>query len=182
MTKLTFVTGNSRKLAQAQKAIAGFDIALVNQKVETPEIQSEDSEEIARFSAKYAAEQLGIPVVTTDASFCFVTLNNFPGPFIKFINKWLTSEDLLKLMEGKTDRTILSPVCIAYCEPGKDPVSFVAMNRGEMATIASGEGSAIDQVYIPEGYSVTIACLEEEERLELWSNSAWIQLAEYLTK
>lgn len=180
MLELTFITGNETKLAQAQAALQGYPITLTNQKIETPEIQSTDCEEIAKYSAKFACEQLGKPVVTTDAGFYINTLNGFPGPFIKFINKWLSPQDLLNLMQGKEDRTVESPVCVAYCEPGKEPISFIAQNKGSLAEKASGTGSTIDQLYIPNGYNVPIGELNEQERLTLWSIECWKKLAEYL--
>ena len=97
MKTIVFVTGNPYKFEVAQKSFENSDINIVQQEIETPEIQSTDVKEIASYSAKWAAEKLGKPVVLTDAGYYIKTLNGFPGPFIKYINKWLTAEDVLKL-------------------------------------------------------------------------------------
>lgn len=182
MIKLIFVTGNQKKLEQAKTALAGYDIELTNQKIETPEIQDTDCRKIAEFSAKFACEQIKNPVVVTDAGYYINSLNGFPGPFIKFVNNWFKTEDLLRLMNGVTDRTVSSPVCVAYCEPNSDPISFVSDNEGSLALKAEGEGSTIDQLYIPNGYSSPMGTLPDEEKLSLWNTDCWKQLAEYLTQ
>jgi len=64
--KLTFITGNKYKLQSAMKALAPYGIEVEQVKLETPEIQSESSREIAEYSAKYAAEKLQKPVVVSD--------------------------------------------------------------------------------------------------------------------
>lgn len=180
MINLIFVTGNQKKLEQAKKALRDYDIKLTNQKIETPEIQETDCRKIAEFSAKYASEKLKKPVVVTDAGYYIKALNGFPGPFIKFVNRWFKSEDLLRLMNGIADRTVSSPVCIAYCEPNKEPVSFISENEGTLANEAQGNGSTIDQLYIPKGYSSPMGTLLEKERLSLWNMDCWKQLAKYL--
>lgn len=180
MINLIFVTGNQKKLEQAKLALTGYEIELTNQKIETPEIQETDVRKIAEFSAKYASDKLQKPVVVTDAGYYIKALNGFPGPFIKFVNQWFKPEDLLRLMNGIDNRIIDSPVCIAYCEPSSEPVSFVSENTGELATEAQGEGSTIDQLYIPNGYSVPMGTLSDEEKLSLWNMDCWRQLADYL--
>lgn len=182
MKKVTFITGNQKKLQQAKNILDKYNIEITNVKIDTPEIQSLNCEEIARFSAKYASEKLGKPVVVSDAGFYIRALNGFPGPFVKYMNRWFTAENLLSLMIDKTDRAVEAPVCVAYCEPGKDPVSFLSENYGTLATLAAGEGSTMDTLYIPNGYKVTMGTLGEDERLSLWSPNCWVHLAEYLQK
>ncbi|KKP92753.1 MAG: hypothetical protein UR98_C0018G0007 [Parcubacteria group bacterium GW2011_GWA1_36_12] len=182
MIKLIFVTGNQKKLEQAKQALSDYDIQLTNQKIETPEIQETDVKKIAEFSAKYAANAINKPVVVTDAGYYINALNGFPGPFIKFVNQWFKPEDLLRLMSGVTDRSVSSSVCVAYCEPNKEPVSFISDNQGILAEAPQGEGPTIDQLYIPNGYNSPIGTLDENERLTLWNMDCWKQLADYLTK
>ena len=84
-------------------------------------------------------------------------------------------------MKGVKNRTVKSPICVAYCEPNKNPISFVSDNLGSIAGNPEGEGSTIDQLYIPKGYSKPMGTLHEDERLSLWNIECWKQLAEYLT-
>ncbi len=182
MINLTFATGNLKKLEQAREVLRGYGIKITNQKIETPEIQEIDLKKIAEFSSRFASDKLQKPVVVTDAGYYIKALNGFPGPFIKFVNQWFKPRDLLRLMDGISNRSVDSPICLAYCEPGGKPVTFVSQNEGTLATTAQGTGSTIDQLYIPMGYSVPIGTLSEGKRLALWNVNCWKQLAEYLVE
>ena len=37
-------------------------------------------------------------------------------------------------------------------------------------------------IFIPEGKDQTLACFEDEERLKLWNDTGYMQLAKYLKK
>ncbi|MBI2103491.1 non-canonical purine NTP pyrophosphatase [Candidatus Woesebacteria bacterium] len=188
MKQIIFVTGNKYKFEVAQKTLEGTDIKLIQQKIETPEIQSTDVKEIAAFSAKWATEKLKKPVALTDAGYYIEALNGFPGPFIKYINQWLTSEDLLRLMEGKTNRKVIVRVCLAYCEPGGEPVAFpseVNAMISEKAVKTEKEGSTpINEIYVPEGYDKVETEISREEMVEYWGKleTYWQKLADYLLK
>jgi len=182
MQEITYVTGSKLKFGIAQKALEGFGIKLVQQKLDTPEIQSDDVGEIASYSAKWASEKLNKSVIVTDAGYYIEALKGFPGPFIKYINQWLTSADILKLMSGQENRNVEVKVCLVYCEPGKEPVTFFAVSKGTIALTAGEKGvMPIDEVFIPEGYDKPESEIEWEERSKFWSKEqSWPKLAEYL--
>jgi len=70
---------------------------------------------------------------------------------------------------------------LAYCEPGEDPVCFVAETHGRLVTEPQGDnGILADSLFIPDGYQKTVAALPREEWLALWNNNRFQQLAEYL--
>lgn len=184
--QITFLTGNPYKFEIAQKVLEGTGIELLQKKIETPEIQSTDVKEIAAYSAKWASNESNTPVALTDAGFYFEALNGFPGPYIKFVNQWLTSEDLLRLMEGKTNRKVKVIGCLAYCEPGNDPVLFPSEVYGTIAEKAikgNKEGStSINEIFIPEGYEKVETEIPHEEMVKFWAQveNYWIKLADYL--
>lgn len=186
MKTVYFVTGNPYKLQVAQEVLGKKGIEVIQQKLETPEIQSTDVEEIASFSAKWASEKIGKPVALTDAGYYIEALNGFPGPFIKYINQWLTAEDLLKLMKGKKNRTVVVRVCLAYCEPGKNPISFLRKTTGTIAQMAvktSKEGStSINEIFIPDGYDKVESEIPKEEMIKFWATveDYWGKLADYV--
>ena len=180
-----FVTGNIYKFQVAQKALEGTGIELVQEELDTPEIQSTSVEEISSYSAKWAAEKIGKPVAVTDAGYYIDALDGFPGPFIKYINQWLSSEDLIKLMEGQTNRKVVVREGLAYCEPGKDPVTFSGESFGTIAlrqVITDKPGStSINEIFIPVGFDKVETEISKEKMIEFWSNSdPWKKLAEYL--
>ena len=76
MKKIIFVTGNQEKLNIARAALP--KIQIVNQKIECPEIQSDDTEKIAKFSAKYASDKLRSNIVKVDSGLFIEALGGFP--------------------------------------------------------------------------------------------------------
>ena len=163
-------------------------LEIVQENIETPEIQSTDVSEIAAFSAKWAANKLGKPVVLTDVGYYIEALNGFPGPFIKYINKWLSSGDLIRLMEGKQNRKIVVRGTLAYCEPNRSPKTFPSKVVGKIAEKAvktDKKGSTpINEVFIPDGFNKVETQIPREEMVLFWSKveDYWSRLAKYLTK
>ena len=188
MKTIYFVTNNHYKFQVAQEVLEKKGIEVIQQKLETPEIQSTDVKEIASFSAKWASEKINRPVALTDAGYYIESLNGFPGPFIKYINQWLTSEDLLKLMKGKKDRAVVVKVCLAYCEPGKEPITFLCETTGTIAQKAvktDKEGStSINEIFIPEGYDKVETEIPREEMVKFWAGveDYWEKFADYVHK
>jgi len=182
MKKIIYVTGNSLKFEVAQNAIKGSDFSLIRQDLDVPEMQSENVEEIALFSAKWASDYLQRPVAVTDAGYYIATLNGFPGPFIKFINKWLTAEDILNLMRGKENRDVEVKACLAYCEPENEPVVFSGIFRGKIALLAGQKGTtSINEVFIPDGFDRPESEIPWEEMKIFWGkDDTWQKLIDYL--
>ena len=183
--KITFITGNQLKFDAAVLALKGSQVELVRKELEVPEIQSTSVEDIASFSAQWASQKLSESVVVTDAGYFITALNGFPGPFIKYINQWLTPQDLLKLMEGKKDREVIVRDCLAYCKPGQKPVTFIGEAKGTLSEKVVKLGrTPISTIFIPEGFDKTEPELTDEEMFKFWNSNlqVWPKLAEYLTK
>ena len=127
------------------------------------------------------------PVAVTDAGYYFEALNGFPGPFIKYINQWLASEDLLRLMKGKQNRIVVVKGCLAYCEPGKEPVTFLSEISGTIANKAvktqKEDSTSINEIFIPEGYDKVDTEIPREEMIKFWAKTKdyWKKLADYLS-
>jgi XTP/dITP diphosphohydrolase len=120
--------------------------------------------------------------VVTDVGFYIEALNGFPGPLIKLINEWFSAEDFLNLMRGKNNRRIVIRECLVYCPPNKKPVTFCSSYQGMLAT-KPGEksGTPIDQLFIPEGYSIPVSEISPDEMVTYWSSvSIWQELKRYL--
>ena len=56
--KITLVTGNWAKVAQAKSVLEPMGHEIDNIKMDTVEIQADTVEEVAAYSAKWASEQL----------------------------------------------------------------------------------------------------------------------------
>ncbi len=184
MQKVIFITGNEYKYAQAKAALAGTDIELIRQKLDTPEIQSTNIEEVAAFSSHWAAKELNQPVIVSDVGYYFQGLNGFPGPFIKYVNQWFTAEDYLKLLENKKDRIVLVKQCLSFCSPGEKPINFLGQVQGTISKNIGTVGvwkTPINQIFIPDGYTKIVGELSVEEAAEFWNrDTTWIQFVNYL--
>ncbi len=168
----------------ANSVFSKSKINLVQKNLDTPEIQSFHVKEIAKYSAKWARDNLNSDVMVTDAGFYINSLNGFPGPYIKYINKWLTIEDILKLLENKEDRSIVVKDCLVYCSKSGDIKIFKNEINGIITKEVKCEcGSIIDRLVIPESLDCTIAELSYDEAISFWSkNSNLIKFREWLEK
>jgi non-canonical purine NTP pyrophosphatase (RdgB/HAM1 family) len=184
--QITFITGNELKYSIAKEIFSNTDIALEQHDLDVPEIQSESVSEIAAYSARWAANELNKPVVVTDAGYYISALNGFPGPFIKYINNWLTAEDILKLMESKSDRSVIIRTCLAYCEPSKEAKVFEIAIHGSLSEKAEKNNSrkttSIGEIFIPDGYDKVESLLSDEEILQFWisKETFWGELKNHL--
>lgn len=93
---------------------APFDVTLEQAQLDIPEIQAETGEEIARDKATKAYAELQKPLVVSDDSWMIPGLNNFPGPYMKQVNEWLTVQDWLNLTRDLSDRSIILRQIVVY--------------------------------------------------------------------
>ena len=183
MKKITYVTGNWAKIASAKQALEPLGYEIDNIKMETPEIQADDVTEVSKYSAKWAAEKLGVPVLKNDSGLFVNALKGFPGVYTHYADDTIGEDGLLKLMEGIEDRTAYFKESIAYCEPGNEPVVFEGLTKGKIDIKKSGTfGWSWDFIFIPDGEDKTLGCFPDEERWNFWSLDAYGELANYLDK
>lgn len=184
--KIIFVTGNDYKFKAAKVALEGLGVELVRKNIDLPEIQDESVEEVAKFSARWAANLLKKPVMVSDGGCYIEALNGFPGPFIKYVNKWLSPEDLLMVMSKKKNRRVVWIGCLAYCENGGEPITDVQKYRGSLS-FKKGENiyrkgySWIDALFVPEGYKKPLSELPTNNYLKFWGNDAGlVRMAKFI--
>lgn len=104
------------------------------------EIQAEDSKIIAAKKAATAFTIIGKPLFVNDACWHIPALGGFPGPFMKYVVKWLTEEDILNLMRNKTDRRIVLTDTIAYTD-GSEEQLFVRNVKGTILATPQGDAN-----------------------------------------
>lgn len=178
---ITYVTGNSYKVELAKRILGPHGVNVLQKKIHCPEIQDDDITNVSKYSAKYAANELNMPVIKNDSGLIVEALKGFPGPYTSYIEDTITEVGLLKLMQSETNRKACFIEVISYCEPGKEPVSFVSYTTGTIATELRGTyGWSFDKLFIPEGKTKTLAEFEDDERWKFWSDDAYLQLEKYL--
>jgi XTP/dITP diphosphohydrolase len=160
---LTYVTGNGRKFRDLQLAFEPFGISIEQLSLPVDEIQSQEAEEVAVKKAKEAYRLAGRPVVVTDVFWSFLALRGFPGAYMADVARWFKAEDFIRLMAGKTERSVVCTDTLVYYD-GKRSKVFTAVYHGKVADAAAGIGvNSINRVLIMEGYSKTVAQVEDEE-------------------
>lgn len=178
---INFATTNSRKIAEARKALSGYDIGVVAIAVDIDEIQHQDPAEITKAKARAAYEVTHEPVVVQDTSWSIPALGGFPGGYMKDVSSWWQPDDWLKIMDGK-DRTIICLEHIAYFD-GQNMQHFEASYEGMFARESRGvKGNSIEKTVCLYG-NKTLA--ERHDRGDVASAAEglvhWRRFAEWFT-
>lgn len=165
MKKIYFVTTNNYKFKKFSQSLDLQYIELEQLSEETPEIQAGNNQEIAAFSAEWAANKFNLPVAKEDIGLYIETLKGFPGPYLNQVEKWIETDGFIDLMRSKDNRSAYWEYAISYCEPGKAPVTFSTHQKGSVAPEARGKsGWYADKIFIPAGQDKTIAELLDENK------------------
>jgi XTP/dITP diphosphohydrolase len=114
MKQFIFVTSNDHKVTIAKTVCDGAGIEFERKDVDFLEIQSDNAKEIALHKARQAYAEFNEPVAVTDDSWMFPGLNGFPGPYMKYMNQWLTPQDFLNLTKDLDDRRVFMRQAVAY--------------------------------------------------------------------
>ncbi|KKT24342.1 MAG: Non-canonical purine NTP pyrophosphatase [Candidatus Magasanikbacteria bacterium GW2011_GWA2_43_9] len=156
MKKLTFVTQNQNKLADAQRLLPEFEIEHVD--FDVPEIQSLDSEEIIKQKLEYAYAKIQKPCFVMDASLALDCLNGFPGPFIKWwFEKTVGEEKTCAIAALFGERGITWTNVLGYFD-GTDTHYLQETIKGALPEKPRGkDGYHWDTIFIPAGETETFA-------------------------
>jgi len=183
MEEVIFVSGNREKIAIVKEIFKDSKINVSFKKIDCPEIQSEDGKEVAGFSARWAANKLGKPVLKNDSFLEIEALNGFPSFSAKYVEKWLGADGFLRLMKGIKNRKAKYLETTAFCKPGEEPIIFQAETILKIAEEKSGtHGWEMDNIFIVNGCKKTMANYPDEERLKLLNNDHYRKAKECLEK
>jgi len=159
MKDITFVTGNDKKLIEMERVLG---MSLRSQKIDLPEIQSLDLEEVTAAKAQGAFAAVGTPVIVEDTALVFHALGKLPGTFVKWFAAELDYSGMCALLDHKTDRSATVSACVAYHD-GEIVQTFVGSCAGSIAESPwAGEGFGFDCIFIPKGYTETWSELPNE--------------------
>ena len=179
--KIYYVTGNELKVKLAKSIFEKYGVEVVQEDIDTPEIQSLDCKEIAEYSAKYACDLLNKPVLKNDSGFFIEALNGFPGALAKYAEDKIKADGFIKLLDGNDNRKAYWIEVLSYCEPGKEPVSFISKSDGYISDkVIEGLGYDYDKIFIPENDTRTFSQMSEEEHIAFFNQDAYLDLLNYL--
>ena len=148
---ITFITGNEHKVKEAENIFKLFGVELEHIDLGYMEPQG-TLEDVAKFGAKYACQELNRSVIVEDAGLFIRALNGFPGTYSKFVH-------------GVDDRYAEFRSVIGYCTPNSEPKVFLGRVEGQIALEERGNlGFAFDPIFLIEEEGKTFGELTTEEK------------------
>lgn len=120
------------------------------------------------------------PVLVEDVALEFSALGRFPGTFIKFLVDEVPFETICRMLDG-LDRTAVARCVFGYYD-GTEVRLLEGSLDGTIANQPAGEnGFGWDKIFIPEGYTVTRAELDEADNQKTYTTiKPFAELKKYL--
>lgn len=181
---INFITTNPLKfnITKAYFDPFGDQFVLKQHAIDVPEMQSDSVNAIAEQSAKWAAEEIGEPAITSDVGFFIEALGGFPGPFIKYVGSQLTTDGFLRLMNGVENRRAYFEDALTVAFPDGTTKTFIRREWGVVAETSESKESKwpANELFIPDGYESPLGTLSNDEQVAFWGDGSWPKLVEYL--
>ena len=144
----------------------GYELEHID--VSYPEIQAASLEETISPGLTWLVSKFGRPIMIDDSGFFVNALKGFPGVYSSYVFKTIGCEGILKLMEGKDDRSARFECCIGFVTPGQDSFIAKGVSKGTISLEIRGSGGfGYDPIFINEGHSKTYAELDVVEKNEV---------------
>jgi XTP/dITP diphosphohydrolase len=175
---LYFVTSNKGKILHAHLTLDKVNIPFEVKDLPITEIQSTSIEEIARHKAKEAFKILRLPLVVKDDGWFVESLNGFPGPFMKYVNNWLTVDDVLNLMKEKTNRKITFYEVICYIDKEHEEI-FVNKIEGKILDKPNGNDLPFSELSTFRKDGLTMAKSINEKIDPFDNDRGWASFAQW---
>ena len=124
LNKLIYLTTNPHKVQEANEFLVkkyGFNLEIMKPSFEVLEIQAKTCGEVAKFSAKYAAEKLGVPVLKSDSGLYIEALGGLPGPYNAYFDKQIGTEKFLDMMKDIPNGMLNWNIVLLIVNQDKNP-------------------------------------------------------------
>ena len=187
--KLIIASNNKHKIREI-KAILGtkFDEILSMSEAGISHETVEDGTtfmENARKKAREMASISGCPSLADDSGICAHALNGAPGVYsARFAgtdgdhgDDEANNDLLLEKLKGEKDRTAHYTCAMVIAYPNGDEISAEGYMYGEITTERHGNGGfGYDPIFRPDGYSVTVGEISDEEKNKISHRSRALAL------
>ena len=190
MNNITFVTSNENKFLTLKEKLRGFDICLEHANIDLLEPQLPTIKQVAETKASQAFAILKRPVLVNDSGLTIPILNDFPGPYTKYISEKIGNQGILNLLRNKSDRTAYLEQTFCYADSNQI-ICFSDKVRGHILTSENildnpKEWGAIWNIFAPGTSEKPRSCMTDEEyfnlRPTIQIGSAWDELISFLIK
>lgn len=173
--KYLLATNNLHKVEEFKKIFENTNIKLLSltdfDKVKEPIEDGLTFKDNSFIKAKYYFDLFRIPTIADDSGLIAFELGDLPGvysarfcklyPEKQFDNNTLLLLDLLKNNPNRK----AAFVCDICLYDGNNPLHFEGRCEGDLTTDLRGnKGFGYDPIFIPNGYELTFAEMEEDEK------------------
>ncbi len=174
MKKIVVASYNKNKVKELQELLANPNLELIDlsQLPDPPTWEETGStfEENALIKARAIAEKTSFAVLADDSGLCVAALGGGPGVYsARFAGLDASDEEnnlkLLKLMEGKEDRSAFFLCCLVLLRPRDKTIVVEGRCEGVILPSMQGrKGFGYDPLFFFPPASKTFAELEPEEK------------------
>lgn len=175
MNEIYYLTTNKGKIASANREFKDSNIKIVGYELEVQEPYIQDIDKIAEFKVKTAYDLLKKPCIANDSGFYIVgwpKCKDWPGALVhrELIDK-VGLDGLLQEMENVADRSCYFKQSLAFYD-GKTFKIFHGISNGVLAKTRfndyknNSRWSELWEVFIPEGYDVTLSQFTDDMLVE----------------
>lgn len=174
---MTFIlaSNNKNKLIEMREILSPLGAEVLSMAEAWLDIEIEETgttfEENSRIKALGACDILNLPCIADDSGLCVDALGGQPGVYsARYGGNECQSDTgryelLLKNLEGEKNRSASFVSCITCIFPNGDMITSRGECAGEILTAPRGEGGfGYDPVFLPEGYTKSMAELTADEK------------------
>ena len=159
---IKFITGNKNKFEEIQSVL---DVPMERLDIDLPEIQSLDAKEVIR-QKLFAAEKTGKGEYIVEDTSLYLSCLNFqlPGPFIKWFEKGIANDGIVKLVHAMGDPKARAAVLIGHIDEDRNVTFFEGSVVGEIVPARGNKDFGWGPIFQPEGSAKTFGEMERDEK------------------
>ena len=141
----------------------GFELRQRSEEID--EIQADELEDVVRECMAQLQARRVRDYIIDDSGLFIDALGGFPGVYSAYVLKTLGCQGIIRLMEGRSDRTARFRCCIG-CDSGR--LGEIVVSAEAVGTIIDEErgsgGFGFDPIFVPSGYDKTFSELPLDEK------------------
>jgi inosine triphosphate pyrophosphatase len=158
--KIYFITGNKNKFSEIKAIIPEVE----QLEIDLDEIQETDAYAIIKHKMKEALKHHSGPFIIEDTSLYIKSLNDLPGPLIKWFMQKLGSEGIYQLVEKYENRKAEARTVIGYAKNQNEIHFFEGSIKGEIVKPSGETNFGWDPIFKPNGHDQTFQQMTREEK------------------
>lgn len=175
--ELLLATGNEHKARELQ-TLLGRPVQRI--KLDLPEIQAVDVQEVIQAKAREAYQLAGRPVLVEDTGLAFVAWNGLPGALVRWFLDRVGNEGICQMLQSYEQTAASAETCIGYFDGSACHV-FRGIVMGQIVRVPRGNsGFGWDPIFMPDGWDKTFAEMTNEKQLVSMRKLAVEQLKAFL--